>query len=277
MPLFVACGGSPLAAEGVEIPCPQQDLRVREVPPSLLMPAVPQRPGETKTSSTTAPTPHGRGLLESLTSRRKMRLIDSGEAPMSFVNAAVDLDSLPRAEDAPLHSVDPRYPRLVLGLALLAEVPAVPRGRRVRPARVSDATARPDRARHGHVRCAVGSRVARASRRQHHSLRRAPARRDPAHGRVLAKGDGAADHAYSARGTGAGSLREAAWAVHAPTLQRRHRTRDVSHPWPRDRRRGADRGLHPPPRGPGGRRRERGAADRRQARGIRRTRRSDDD
>lgn len=42
---------------------------------------------------------------------------------MSFVNAAVELDSLPRAEDAPLHAVDSRYPRLVLGLALLAQVP----------------------------------------------------------------------------------------------------------------------------------------------------------
>ena len=31
-----------LAAEGIEIPFPQQDLRVREVPPSLLMPSLRQ-------------------------------------------------------------------------------------------------------------------------------------------------------------------------------------------------------------------------------------------
>lgn len=42
---------------------------------------------------------------------------------MSFVNTAVELDSLPRAEGVPLHAVDPRYPRLVLGVALLVEVP----------------------------------------------------------------------------------------------------------------------------------------------------------
>jgi hypothetical protein len=42
---------------------------------------------------------------------------------MSFVNAAVGLDSLPRAEETPLLPLDPRYPRLVLGVALLVEVP----------------------------------------------------------------------------------------------------------------------------------------------------------
>lgn len=42
---------------------------------------------------------------------------------MSFVNGAVDLDSLPRAEEAPFHAVDRRYPRLVLGVALLVETP----------------------------------------------------------------------------------------------------------------------------------------------------------
>ncbi len=42
---------------------------------------------------------------------------------MSFVNAAVDLDSLPRAEETPFHAVASRYPRMVLGLALIVEVP----------------------------------------------------------------------------------------------------------------------------------------------------------
>lgn len=44
---------------------------------------------------------------------------------MSFVNAAVDLDALPRVERAPLNDVDPRYPRVVLGIALLVELPAL--------------------------------------------------------------------------------------------------------------------------------------------------------
>ena len=42
---------------------------------------------------------------------------------MPFVNPTVDLDSLPRAEEAPLHAIDPRYPRLVLGITLLVGVP----------------------------------------------------------------------------------------------------------------------------------------------------------
>lgn len=44
---------------------------------------------------------------------------------MSFSNATVDLDSLPQFDEVPLHGVDPRYPRLVLAVALLAELPAL--------------------------------------------------------------------------------------------------------------------------------------------------------
>ena len=44
---------------------------------------------------------------------------------MSFSNVAVDLESLPRFDEAPLRSVDPRYPRLLLGVALLFALPGV--------------------------------------------------------------------------------------------------------------------------------------------------------
>jgi hypothetical protein len=44
---------------------------------------------------------------------------------MSFTNAAVDLESLPRFDEVALHRLDPRYPRLVLAVALIVELPAL--------------------------------------------------------------------------------------------------------------------------------------------------------
>ena len=44
---------------------------------------------------------------------------------MAFTNPDVDLTALPRFDEARLHALHPRYPRLVLGLAALIEVPAV--------------------------------------------------------------------------------------------------------------------------------------------------------
>jgi membrane protein YdbS with pleckstrin-like domain len=43
---------------------------------------------------------------------------------MSFTNPDVDLAALPRFDEARLHALHPRYPRLVLGLVGLIEVPA---------------------------------------------------------------------------------------------------------------------------------------------------------
>jgi membrane protein YdbS with pleckstrin-like domain len=43
---------------------------------------------------------------------------------MPFVNTAVDLDSLPRAEETPLHPVDARYPWLAFAGAAIVAIPA---------------------------------------------------------------------------------------------------------------------------------------------------------
>jgi membrane protein YdbS with pleckstrin-like domain len=50
---------------------------------------------------------------------------DDKKGSMSFTNPDVDLAVLPRFDEARLHALDPRYARLVLGLAALVEVPAV--------------------------------------------------------------------------------------------------------------------------------------------------------
>lgn len=49
---------------------------------------------------------------------------DDQNGGMAFTNPDVDLTALPRFDEARLHALHPRYPRLVLGLVALIEVPA---------------------------------------------------------------------------------------------------------------------------------------------------------